>query len=250
MPNWVRNKLAINSQDSNDIIAALVDDEGQLDFEKIVPMPETLKITSGSITDECISLYMFSIKGTKKYATYEKLLDKYKKSVKQFTSEEFEKEVNKYVGDNVFFNERKLNTKEDVLKFGKQVIDNLQKYGFPDWYSWSIFNWGTKWNAKDTIIEDNAIKFETAWDPPIKYVQALSKKYPESEIVLDFAEEQIGFRTGQVTFREGSVVGYCGPNNESKEAYEKSFELWPEVKRYFKFDKKQNNYVEKQENME
>ena len=28
----------------------------------------------------------------------------------------------------------------------------------------------------------------------------------------------------------------------SKEAYEKGFELWPDSKRYYKFDKKKNTY--------
>ena len=250
MPNWIRNKLTIESQNSKTIISELVNGEEQLDFEKVVPMPETLKITSGSITDECISLYMFSIRGTKKYNQLEKLLNKYKKNVKTYTEQEFDETVNKYVGDNVFFNDKKLETRDDVLNFGKQVINNLQKYGFPDWYSWSIYNWGTKWNASETAISENEIRFETAWDPPFKYVQELSNKYPECNFVLEYAEEQIGFRTGRVTFKNGEAIEYKGYEDFTKEAYEHSFEMWPEMKRYFKFDRKKNTYVEKQENME
>jgi len=45
-----------------------------------------------------------------------------------------------------------------------------EKYGAPDWYSWSVSNWGTKWNAdaNNWRREGDTITFscETAWAPP------------------------------------------------------------------------------------
>jgi hypothetical protein len=48
------------------------------------------------------------------------------------------------------------------------------KYGAPDWYSWQIKNWGTKWDvqadpgqierARDTLT----VSFDSAWSPPIE----------------------------------------------------------------------------------
>lgn len=29
----------------------------------------------------------------------------------------------------------------------KQAKELIKKYGYADWYDWSIANWGTKWNA-------------------------------------------------------------------------------------------------------
>ena len=54
---------------------------------------------------------------------------------------------------------------------GEIAIDNLEKYGFQDWYNWSIHNWGTKWDACNSHIESDDedyifITFDTAWSPP------------------------------------------------------------------------------------
>ena len=45
-----------------------------------------------------------------------------------------------------------------------------EKYGKNNWYDWSIDNWGTKWNACNTEVEQRdgtlMYRFETAWDCP------------------------------------------------------------------------------------
>ena len=48
----------------------------------------------------------------------------------------------------------------------------IEKYGYSDWYSWSVNNWGCKWNcdAQDwTRDDDNTITFwfDSPWSPPI-----------------------------------------------------------------------------------
>ena len=55
MPNWVQNNLKLNASDEEmqNILEAIRDDEkgiGSIDFNKITPMPESLKIESGSNT--------------------------------------------------------------------------------------------------------------------------------------------------------------------------------------------------------
>ena len=46
----------------------------------------------------------------------------------------------------------------------------LEKYGAADWYSWSVNNWGCKWNcdAQDWTREDDSISFwfDSPWGPP------------------------------------------------------------------------------------
>ena len=54
-----------------------------------------------------------------------------------------------------------------------------EKYGKNNWYHWSIDNWGTKWNAVDTTVEENgstlSYNFMTAWDCPREIVDALMR---------------------------------------------------------------------------
>lgn len=46
-----------------------------------------------------------------------------------------------------------------------------EKYGYPDWYSWCVNEWGTKWDAGVNSWEEDGgqilVSFETAWAPPI-----------------------------------------------------------------------------------
>jgi|TARA_R110000787_G_scaffold150692_5_gene264617 hypothetical protein len=66
--------------------------------------------------------------------------------------------------------------------------------GIPNWYDWSIENWGTKWNANnvegDVEVDKYGKKaqflhltyrFETAWDTPREVIRALFKQWPELE---------------------------------------------------------------------
>jgi len=61
----------------------------------------------------------------------------------------------------------------------------LEKYGHPDWYSWSIEKWGTKWNcdAQDWNRDDNSISFwfDSAWAPPINLYEKIFEEDYEVE---------------------------------------------------------------------
>jgi len=76
----------------------------------------------------------------------------------------------------------------------QKMSDELKrKYGFDDWYSWSVDNWGTKWGAYDNEFEKetNTYRFTTAWSPPSpNIIEALT------EVIPDFTwewEEEQGF---------------------------------------------------------
>ena len=54
----------------------------------------------------------------------------------------------------------------------------IEKYGASDWYSWSLNNWGTKWDISDAYadcIDKNSVtaSFNTAWSPPIQFYHKL-----------------------------------------------------------------------------
>jgi hypothetical protein len=110
----------------------------------------------------------------------------------------------------------------------KQKAGNIEKYGFPTWYEWKIANWGTKWGDFDTRIERSSIyyeikdvkvtfpyedehdteyirfRFDTAWSPPIKAFERISKLYPALTFILRYTESGAGFK-GEATFIDGTV---------------------------------------------
>ena len=54
----------------------------------------------------------------------------------------------------------------------------LEKYGASNWYDWHVKNWGTKWNASNTYVEDLGdgrvrIEFDTPWSTPYVWLMAL-----------------------------------------------------------------------------
>lgn len=249
MPNWVRNKITIRGKNPHVIIDEITSTneyEGKhLDFNKIIPMPETIRdVIAGDITEHCISLFLESIKKTPDFKKYITITILNKKNYVGLTEEEYKKLMKEcleytYWEDST----RKFKTENDVLKYGKQVLDNLIEYGCQDWYDWSVKNWGTKWNSCNNSMNNDSICFETAWSPVPDLILQLSKMYPENTFEYEFAEEQIGYYAGKYTFENGQVLYETIFEEYSKEMYEKCFELWPEVKKYFKFNKKKNTYV-------
>ncbi|OUU16258.1 MAG: hypothetical protein CBC05_08685 [Crocinitomicaceae bacterium TMED45] len=53
-----------------------------------------------------------------------------------------------------------------------------KKFGDNNWYHWSVYNWGTKWNSVRAEVSeesDNCINyhFDTAWDAPRPIIQEI-----------------------------------------------------------------------------
>lgn len=70
-----------------------------------------------------------------------------------------------------------------------------EKYGYADWYDWSVNNWGTKWDADvqswEVDGDDVYISFYTAWAPP---TALYDKLYAEGwEITGTYCEEGMCF---------------------------------------------------------
>ena len=141
MPNHVTTGLTVKHEDPKKIEElkkkVIVNDEDgeRFDFDKLIPMPESLHITSGSSTD--LGMACYDDKKFESYRGYPWFAERYP-NVK--TKEDLRKEVAKDE-----FN-------KDALREGKQAIENIAKYGYKDWYDWSIDNWGTKWNAYEFSI--------------------------------------------------------------------------------------------------
>ena len=71
--------------------------------------------------------------------------------------------------------------------------DLIKRFGHDNWYDWRCENYGTKWDADSDNYGDDYIHFETAWSPPLPWLQKVAKDYPELTFRLDYSEEGMQF---------------------------------------------------------
>ena len=209
MPNHVTNILTITGPEElvakiKSEISGSYDDGEQMyiDFNKIIPRPDSLNITSGRSTSNGIAILKYragdptAINGIMGYqwatefATPEDLI-------------------------NYMLEKGSANLEE-----AQKALDNIRDYGHQDWYSWSTSNWGTKWNAYSQNSDEgsNEISFETAWSTPYPVIEALSRKYPEAVISMRYADEDFGHNLGKFSLLNGEEE--TTPEGGSNEAYE------------------------------
>ena len=80
----------------------------------------------------------------------------------------------------------------------EQAMLNKAKYGHTDWYDWRIAEWGTKWDACESYINNNdinyfSVSFDTAWGPPINWLDNIAMDYPDLSFELEYEESGMGF---------------------------------------------------------
>ena len=96
--------------------------------------------------------------------------------------------------------------KENLLSLSAEVpIPSNVK----DEYEWKIKNWGTKWEVEEVSVNEEVDKitywFDTAWSPPLEWLQTASKNFPQLTFVLNFDEPGVGL-FGGVRVENGSIV--------------------------------------------
>ena len=80
----------------------------------------------------------------------------------------------------------------------EQAILNEAKYGYTDWYHWRVAEWGTKWDACESHIDHNdinyfAVTFESAWSPPIAWIDNIMQDFPDLSFTLEYEEPGMCF---------------------------------------------------------
>ena len=258
MPNWVANYITVTGKDADKLIQNYLikdkeSDKYKFDFNKIIPMPKEVEIISGSITDNCIAVYLSTLpkqEQSKQFnliyenAIFPEFINKkrYAKSAGEIT--QIVKDLISYSGMNKGLNEPTFKTKKDIVDYGKQAIDNIIKYGAMDWYDWSIKNWGTKWNACDTCYNENSpneIWFNTAWNDVRNLILEMSRNHPENTFYYTYSEEQMGYYDGKATIKNGEFLEEIQYTDSSKEAFENSFFMWG-GEDDFRFNEKTGTY--------
>ena len=221
MPNYVRTRISFNKR-ANEIRNFVKGEDSAFDFNKVIPMPEELDITSGSVGTYGMEYLLATAKHP---------------SVRT----ESDKKVIEFVSKQPDFNE--------WVELGKKYLSNTTKYGCPTWHEWRNANWNTKWNACDAVdYTDDCdgdygyIEFETAWDFCYPVVKRLSELFPDVEFEYVFADEDTSYNTGRGCYVNGEDISADRPDGSSKEAYEIYFDLWPEDEEYYEFNEDTGTY--------
>lgn len=263
MPNHITNRIFIDadSQRLIEILDAVKSDElgrGSIDFNKLIPMPESLNIESGNCTDTAMELFLTFLNPAVDYFGAEQMQPqnfaglvtelnarRYSGTYDaQMSQEKLQNTVESYGGKF----EPQDETLQDLLSTGKQAVTNFLTYGAKDWYDWCVNNWGTKWNAYsfDDIppSSDNEITFHTAWAGVPQILEKLSKRFPYVTFEYAYADEDIGSNVGRLTYKGGEVIEQDIPNSQSKEAYEMAFDIHASNAEDYglKWDEKSQNY--------
>ncbi|EQC2673762.1 TPA: hypothetical protein ACPZJO_003307 [Yersinia enterocolitica] len=208
MPNHVTNELRIISGSPKRIAAifkSIINEHGRFDFNKVIPRPDSLNVSEGSVT--------------------EALMEALKGNVVHFIKYHYP-EIK--TGDDVikhFKSERPKSFERDMLD-AAAMVENEKLHGFRSWYGWSASRWGTKWNAYNNNIPveppkastrgayrkrilnkrvarhiklgtELVLRFETAWRSPEPIFEELAKRYPDVTFSVTFADEDTGSNCGQ-----------------------------------------------------
>ena len=196
MQNWVYHKVLVtkfNGETGDNALHEFVekygtpgknDEEGTLfDFNKVIPMPSELRITSGSSVDKVRNFL------EEQDEFFEKIIES---TLDQSVVEYLSKEIN-------------LTLDMEDIKEGIQSCKNKRKHGYTDWYEWSIAKWGCKWNAARTGIVKGQLLLETPWSTPTLTWEKLAELEPTLEMEIKYADEDKGSNCGIITVEEGAV---------------------------------------------
>ena len=237
MPNWVCNHLTIHGENAVEVMRSLLTENEEsecgydLDFNKLIPMPEELNIVCGTITTNCAKLYVNAmLDDCDAYIKYAGLFAKaFERDFILTESEQVQlmQDALRYTD----YPDKKLlfSNKAEVYAYGKRALDNYEKYGAKDWYDWCCDNWGTKWNACHTQINDLEkadIYFDTAWSAVPYIIAKIAELHPECKIEYEYAEEDTGVNAGYIIFENGEITSDEHFKYFSKEDYETYFGLW------------------------
>lgn len=224
MPNYVRTIINLHggNEDIKAVLELVKSDDNDFDFNKIIPMPESLNIEASTGAE--IGLFaVISNDFSMSFEDVEKILDSnpaYKKFLhNSFISfrELYEKKKKWW-----FDEEHSEFIKRD-RDLGLMSKNNLDNFGYANWYGWCIDNWSTKWNSFDASIETGnsvILSFSTAWDCPYRILEKFADICAEYNVTFDgmYADEDAGSNSGSFDSETG-ITQFKDMSSEALNAY-------------------------------
>lgn len=180
MPNWVTTKIRATPE----VIRAITSkDDGNIDFGLVTPFPGEFPWDFISSSAEEMAEIVAGIPLDKNpLIAYLERSNRARAKLSNLQDEDFEQFV--------------------------QMLRNHRKCGFLHQMDFGRAKWGTKWNACDSSVSEDETEasFDTAWSCPKPVLAALSERFPDTEIHVSYADEDLGSNCGMYTLRAGEVV--------------------------------------------
>ena len=181
MPNWTHCKIEAPNEVLKKYITKDSEGKAEFDFNLLIPMPKEYlekDMSEGFDTDYCIYWYL-SNRGTTMIHGIEKGLIPYSGVLDMDRSRMMD-----YC----------LEHSDECYQRGQKYYDLYKKYGHRSWYYWAIENWGTKWNAVDTLVDGDlddfeSVEFDVEWCYPEPIVKKLFEENPGCRIGFFWSDE-------------------------------------------------------------
>ena len=182
MPNWVTNNVNIIADET--LLAKIREEvkgtpysngeDRDFDFNTIAPIPTELQGT----TSPC----------------------------RIISQEDYDKQEERIAKGDLTEGEKTFGVSRGITQ--EMHDDFIERFGYADWYGWQINNWGTKWNASDSYVDGNTLHFQTAWSVPEPVLIKLSELFPKINILVKFADEDIGSNCGEFEILNGQIIRF------------------------------------------
>jgi hypothetical protein len=190
MPNWCENDLYVRGpkEDVEQFLEHARGDEGDFDFNKFIPMPrELFETQAGSLGEIGYDAFYGDCSRVLNYPWVREAGVRTRQELQEF-----------------------LRSKDPAYEeMARRYRDNIERFGFPNWYDWAISNWGTKWNARKPIVSEVGggvlMRFSTAWSPPRPVVLKASEVFPRLTFRLKYFEGGACFQ-GVLVCQAGVVL--------------------------------------------
>lgn len=203
----------------NEVFDFLNGENGEMDFNKIIQMPKELEYSPcSSLEDDAWAYYEAKELGN--FEEIDKLLTSYRYIGEGITTREqlFSYMEEQHISLEKLLPDRHKSGFDDIYEYGKNLHYLEQKYGFHDWYAWSMANWECSCNAFDMEKEGNVLTFFTAEDVVPALMLKVSEKFPEVTFNYEFASEWFSHDVGRYVFQAGEVISEYEPEECSPEA--------------------------------
>lgn len=179
MPNHVTTELTAPAE----VISALLNEEGRIDFNKLIPFEGEFPWDGISCAAETAAEKVLGIPvdghpllGLLQQQSRDRV------DVKGLSESDFEQFI--------------------------QMLKNHRKTGFMHTIDFAKAKWGTKWNAYDQRVdlESGSARMDTAWSCPEPVLLKLSEQFPDAQLDIRYADEDIGSNCGALLIKGGAVV--------------------------------------------